>query len=184
LFFSADTEWVDYLQARSLTDASTRQNVLGNKLVLIAGADSKINLTIAPNFPWLRPSVEAVSPPATRIPCPSVVMRAVRSRRSVCGTILRIEWFRADNVRVALAYVARGEAALGIVYETDALIEKKVRVVDTFPADTHLPITYPHRIDAYCFSGRQELRRFCCRTASSGDLQEVRLHHQIKTGIL
>jgi molybdate transport system substrate-binding protein len=50
---------------------------------------------------------------------------------------------RADNVRVALAYVARGEAALGIVYATDALIEKKVRVVDTFPANTHLPILYP-----------------------------------------
>ena len=39
--------------------------------------------------------------------------------------------------------MARGEAALGIVYETDALIEKKVRIVDIFPADSHLPIVYP-----------------------------------------
>ena len=49
----------------------------------------------------------------------------------------------ADNVRSALAFVDRGEVALGIVYETDALIDKKVRVVDVFPEHTHVPITYP-----------------------------------------
>jgi molybdate transport system substrate-binding protein len=50
---------------------------------------------------------------------------------------------RAENVRAALAYVARGEAPLGIVYRTDALAEKRVRIVDTFPADSHSPINYP-----------------------------------------
>jgi len=50
---------------------------------------------------------------------------------------------RADSVRSALAFVDRGEAALGIVYATDALIDKKVRVVDAFPAATHMPIVYP-----------------------------------------
>jgi molybdate transport system substrate-binding protein len=50
---------------------------------------------------------------------------------------------RADNVRVALMYVARGEAPLGIVYATDAVVEPKVRVIDTFPARSHPPITYP-----------------------------------------
>ena len=50
---------------------------------------------------------------------------------------------RADNVRSALAFVARGETPLGIVYETDAKVERRVRVVDTFPASTHPPITYP-----------------------------------------
>jgi molybdate transport system substrate-binding protein len=50
---------------------------------------------------------------------------------------------RADSVRSALTFVDRGEAPLGIVYETDALIDKRVRVVDVFPADTHPPIVYP-----------------------------------------
>ena len=43
----------------------------------------------------------------------------------------------------ALLFVARGEAPLGIVYETDAKAEPKVKVVDVFPANTHLPIVYP-----------------------------------------
>ena len=50
---------------------------------------------------------------------------------------------RAENVRSALAFVDRGEAALGIVYESDALIDKRVRVVDVFPDNSHLPIIYP-----------------------------------------
>ncbi len=49
----------------------------------------------------------------------------------------------AENVRVALAYVARGEAPLGIVYRTDALIEPAVRIVATFPDSSHTPIVYP-----------------------------------------
>jgi molybdate transport system substrate-binding protein len=50
---------------------------------------------------------------------------------------------RADNVRSALAFIARGEVPLGIVYATDAKIDSKVRIVDTFPSDSHLPIVYP-----------------------------------------
>jgi molybdate transport system substrate-binding protein len=46
-------------------------------------------------------------------------------------------------VRVALTYVARGEAPLGIVYETDAKAEAKVKTVGVFPANSHLPIVYP-----------------------------------------
>src|SRR5204863_315510 len=49
----------------------------------------------------------------------------------------------ADNVRAALALVARGEAALGIVYETDAKMEPGIKVVGTFPADSYPPILYP-----------------------------------------
>jgi molybdate transport system substrate-binding protein len=50
---------------------------------------------------------------------------------------------RGENVRAALAYVARGEAPLGIVYGTDAQAEKRVRVVGVFPEGSHPPITYP-----------------------------------------
>ncbi|MET0269289.1 MAG: molybdate ABC transporter substrate-binding protein, partial [Sphingomonas sp.] len=50
---------------------------------------------------------------------------------------------RADNVRVALGYVTRGEAPLGIVYETDAIGERGVRIVGLFPPASHPPIVYP-----------------------------------------
>ncbi len=50
---------------------------------------------------------------------------------------------QAQNVRAALALVARGEAPLGIVYRTDAKVEPKVRIVATFPDETHPPIVYP-----------------------------------------
>jgi molybdate transport system substrate-binding protein len=59
----------------------------------------------------------------------------------------------AEDVRSALAYVARGETPLGIVYETDALVEKRVRIVDTFPEDSHAPITYPVALVATAKAG-------------------------------
>ena len=63
---------------------------------------------------------------------------------------------RAENVRAALAYVARGEAPLGIVYGTDAQAEQRVRVVEVFPADTHPPIVYPAAVTA---QGQRRRRR-------------------------
>jgi len=143
VFFSADTEWVDYLQARNLADKATRQNVLSNRLVLIAGAGNPIALKIAPNFPLA--AAIGKSRLATADPDSVPVGRYARSALTSLGVWNEVadRIVRADNVRVALAYVARGEAALGIVYETDALIEKQVRVVDTFPTTTHLPIVYP-----------------------------------------
>jgi molybdopterin-binding protein len=55
---------------------------------------------------------------------------------------------QSENVRAALALVARGEATLGIVYETDAKAEPRVKVVATFPADSHPPIVYPFALTA------------------------------------
>jgi molybdate transport system substrate-binding protein len=143
VFFSADLDWVDYLQSRSLVNAATRKNVLSNRLVLIAPADSKWSLKIAPNFPLAE--TIGKSRLATGDPDSVPVGRYARSALTTLGVWGDVadRVVRTDNVRVALAYVARGEAAVGIVYETDALIEKKVRVVDTFPGNTHLPIVYP-----------------------------------------
>jgi molybdate transport system substrate-binding protein len=143
VFFSADLDWVDYLQRRSLIDPASRQTVLGNRLVLIAPVDSKVDLKIAPGFTLaaaLGRGRLATGDPDS-VPVGRYARSALTTLGAWSGVAERI--VRADNVRVALAYVARGEAVLGIVYETDALIEKKVRVVDVFPADTHLPIVYP-----------------------------------------
>lgn len=143
LFFSADTDWMDYLQSRKLIQIATRHDVLGNRLVLVAPLDSKIELKIAPHFPLL--ATLGKSRLATGDPDSVPVGRYAREALTKLGVWAAVEdrLVRADNVRSALAFVDRGEVPLGIVYATDALIDKQVRVVDVFPDDSHSPITYP-----------------------------------------
>jgi molybdate transport system substrate-binding protein len=143
VFFSADLEWMDYLQTRNLIQRDTRRDVLGNRLVLVAPADSKIELKIAPRFPLAK--VLGTGRLATGDPDSVPVGRYAREALTTLGVWNDVadRMVRADSVRSALAFVDRGEAPLGIVYETDALIDKHVRVVDVFPANSHLPIIYP-----------------------------------------
>jgi len=144
IFFSADTQWMDYLQTRNLIQASTRQNVLGNSLVLIAPADSQIKLKIGPHFPLVA-ALGKDGRLATADPESVPAGRYAHSALSALGLWDEVSprLARAENVRVALLYVSRGEAPLGIVYATDARADKAVRVVDTFPPNTHPPIVYP-----------------------------------------
>ena len=143
VFVSADQEWMDYLAARNLIDRASRRDLTGNSLVLIAPADSKIELTIAPGFKLL----EALGGGrlATGDPDTVPVGRYARAALTSLGAWDRVgpHLVRAENVRAALLYVARGEAPLGIVYATDAQIERKIRVVGTFPDSSHPAITYP-----------------------------------------
>jgi molybdate transport system substrate-binding protein len=143
MFFSADLEWMDYLQARNLIQSATRHQVLGNRLVLIAPVDSKIKLKIEPHFALA--AAVGKSHLATGDPDSVPVGRYAHEALANLGVWDQVEarLVRADSVRSALAFVDRGEAALGIVYTTDALVDKNVRVVDTFPADSHMPIIYP-----------------------------------------
>lgn len=143
IFFSADLEWMNYLQTRKLIQVPTRHDMLSNRLVLVAPADSQLKLKIAPNFPLA--AVLGNGRLATGDPEGVPVGRYAREALTKLGVWGAVEGrlVRADSVRSALAFVDRGEAALGIVYETDALIDKGVRVVDIFPENTHLPITYP-----------------------------------------
>src|SRR6266704_1823688 len=143
VFFSADLEWMDYLQTRNLIQRDTRRDALGNRLVLIAPADSKINLKIEPRFPLTK--ALGTGRLATGDPDSVPVGRYAREALTTLGVWNDVadRMVRADSVRSALAFVDRGEAPLGIVYETDALIDKHVRVVDVFPAGSHQPIIYP-----------------------------------------
>jgi molybdate transport system substrate-binding protein len=143
VFFSADTAWMDYLQSRVLIKAATRKNVLGNRLVLIAPRQSQIELKIAPRFPLVAALGDGRL--ATGDPDSVPAGRYARSALRTLGVwdAVAPRLARAENVRVALLYVARGEAPLGIVYASDAVVDKGVRVVDTFPANTHQPIVYP-----------------------------------------
>ena len=148
VFFSADIEWMDYLQTRKLIQIPTRHDVVGNQLVLVAPADSKIELKISPHFPLA--AALGNGRLATGDPDSVPVGRYAREALTKLGVWNDIEarLVRADNVRSALVFVDRGEAPIGIVYATDAQMDKKVRVVDVFPEDTHLPIVYPLALTA------------------------------------
>jgi molybdate transport system substrate-binding protein len=142
IFFSADLEWMDYLQSRNLIRRDSRHDVLGNRLVLIAPADSGIKLKIEPHFALA--AALGKGRLATGDPDSVPVGRYAREALTLgIWNDVADRIVRADSVRSALAFVDRGEAPLGIVYETDALIDKHVRVVDVFPDNSHLAIVYP-----------------------------------------
>jgi molybdate transport system substrate-binding protein len=144
VFFSADQEWMDYLEGRKLIDKVSRTDLLGNHLVLIAPSDSRAAVTLEQGAPLLQ-SLGAHGRLATGDPDSVPAGKYARAALTSLRIWERIEKriVRADNVRVALMYVARGEAPFGIVYATDADAEPKVRVVDVFPPSTHSPIRYP-----------------------------------------
>ena len=144
VFFSADQEWMDYLAARGLLREDTRRDVVGNRLVLIAPADSRLELALAPGValaPALGPDGRLATGDPDFVPVGRYARSALVALGAWAGVADRL--VRADNVRVALAYVARGEVPLGIVYATDAKAEARVRVVAVFPEDSHPPIAYP-----------------------------------------
>jgi len=143
VFFSADLDWMDYLQKRNLIQAASRRDVVGNRLVLIAPSDSAIVLKIKPHFPLA--TALGNKRLATGDPDAVPAGRYARAALTNLGVWDEVadRIIPADSVRSALAFVDRGEAPLGIVYETDAMIDKNVRVVDVFPATSHPPIVYP-----------------------------------------
>ena len=143
IFISADTDWMDYLDSRGLIAHASRVDLLGNRLVLIAPADSKVALTVKPLFNLagaLGESRLALADPAGA-PAGRYAKAALMSLGAWEAVANKI--VPAENVRVALAYVARGEASVGIVYATDAKAEPKVRVVAVFPDDAYPRIVYP-----------------------------------------
>lgn len=144
VFFPADEDWMDYLQQRELIDDSTRIDLLGNRLALVAPSDSNVSLKLAKNAPV----VQALGPSGRlAIGDPDSVPAGKYARTALLSlglwTDLERRLARAENVRVALMYVARGETPLGIVYSTDASVEPRVKVVALFPQNSHPPITYP-----------------------------------------
>jgi molybdate transport system substrate-binding protein len=143
VFLSADSDWMDYLDSKGLIAHATRHDLLGNHLVLISPADLMVSLKIAPHFDLagaLGNGRLAVADPDS-VPAG----KYARSALTALGvwSAVASHLAPAENVRVALAYVARGEAPFGIVYTTDARSEPKVRIVDTFPDSTHAAIVYP-----------------------------------------
>jgi molybdate transport system substrate-binding protein len=142
IFISADSDWMDDLARLKLIEPETRKDLLTNHLALIAPAASPLRLAIGPQMPLAaalgegRLAIAGPDVPAGRYAQAS--LEALGVWKSVADHLAR-----AENVRATLAFVARGEAPLGIVYDTDALIEPAVRIVGLFPDASHPPIVYP-----------------------------------------
>jgi molybdate transport system substrate-binding protein len=144
VFVSADTDWMDYAAQRKLIRAETRFDLLGNRLVLIAPKGSRLGaVAIGPGFDLaaLAGGGRVVTGDVRAVPAGRYAKAALE--RLGVWQVAEPRLAMAENVRAALSLVARGEAGLGIVYETDAKAEPGVKVIGTFPEDIHPPIVYP-----------------------------------------
>ncbi|MGO4834296.1 molybdate ABC transporter substrate-binding protein [Rhizobiaceae sp. 2RAB30] len=143
VFMSADLDWMKYLSDKNLIKKDTETQLLGNSIVLIAPADSKAAAEIAPNFDLAALVGDGKLAMANVASVPAGKYgKAALEKLGVWGSV-EGKVAQAENVRAALALVSTGEAPLGIVYKTDAAADPKVKVVGTFPADSHPPIIYP-----------------------------------------
>src|SRR5215470_979019 len=141
VFASADEQWMDYLQQRQLIVTETRKSQLGNRLVLVVPESNPAKVDLRPNFDFaalLGNDGRWVTGDPSGVP----VGRYAQDALTKLGvwTFAQTRLVRAENVRVALTFVERGEVAAGIVYETDAAISQKVRVAGTFPPDSYAPV--------------------------------------------
>ncbi len=144
LFFSADEDWMSYLEQRRLLRPGSRVSLLTNDIVLIAPAGSNVRLSAARGFPLaqaLGPNGRLALADPDSVPAGKYAREALTS----LGVWPQVhgKMARAENVRAALAFVARGAAPLGIVFATDARASTAVRVVSTFPAASHAPVSNP-----------------------------------------
>lgn len=156
LFISADLDWMAYLSGKGLTRKDTETRLLGNKIVLVAPADSKATVAIGPGFDLAGALAGSRLAMANVDAVPAGKYGKAALEQLGAWSSVREHVAQAENVRAALALVATGEAALGIVYRTDAAAEPKVKVLGTFPEGSHPPIVYPAAITAAATSPEAE----------------------------
>jgi molybdate transport system substrate-binding protein len=143
LFLSADLDWMDYVAGKTLIKSESRLNLLGNKIVLIAPKDSK-TATVAISGADLAKALAGGRLSLANVDAvPAGKYGKAALEKLGAWQEVKDHVAQAENVRAALLLVARGEAPLGIVYGTDAAAEPTVRIVATFPDDSHPPIVYP-----------------------------------------
>ena len=139
IFIAASVDWMDHVQAAGLIDADSRRDLLGNGLVLVGQAGAApMNLLDLP----LRLGQEKLSMAfVDSVPAGQYGKAALETLG--LWDAVEPQVVQSENVRVALAFVARGEAAFGVVYTSDAVAEAGVTVVAAFASDSHPPILYP-----------------------------------------
>jgi molybdate transport system substrate-binding protein len=148
IFISADEDWMNYLAERKLIKVDTRTDLLSNTLVLIAPKESTAAVKIAQGFGLAAALGDGRLAMADTASVPAGKYGKAALEKLGVWDQVKDKLAQAENVRAALALVSRGEAPLGIVYGTDARSDPKVRVVDTFPANSHAPIVYPAAVMA------------------------------------
>lgn len=149
VFISADLESMQYLEQRGLVQPDMRDTLVANKLVLIAGANSTMALTIEPNLPL----AQALGSGRLAMGDPNSVAagKYAKAALEALGVWGEIEGkvAPATDTRSAVLSVSSGQAPLGIVFATDAAADKNVKVIATFPESTHPPIVYPIGVSIY-----------------------------------
>jgi molybdate transport system substrate-binding protein len=143
IFFSADLDWMDYAEQKDLIKAGTRFNLLENRLVLIAPKDSSVSVNIQPGFDLaaLLKGGRLAMGRVDAVPA-GKYGKAALEKLDVWNSV-KDKIAQAESVRAALLLVSQGKAAFGIVYQTDAAADANVKIVGTFPENTHPPIIYP-----------------------------------------
>ncbi|MCP4383570.1 MAG: molybdate ABC transporter substrate-binding protein [Hyphomicrobiales bacterium] len=149
LFLSADVDWMDYLQERDLIRSETRQALAINRLALIAPAGTELGIDIGPNLdltPYLGGGSRLAIADTQAVPAGRYAKAALES----LGAWEKVsdQTVATDNVRSALAFVARAETPLGVVYATDATAETAVQIIGLFPQTSHPVIQYPAAVVA------------------------------------
>jgi molybdate transport system substrate-binding protein len=138
-FFSADSAWMDYLDERGLLRAGTRRDLLENALVVVVPAGSSLRLASLADL--ARADVPRVALAAEGVPAGRYARAALEESGVLAAVSAKAA--SADDVRMALAWVARGEADAGIVYVTDAKAEPRVQVALALPSELHAPVVIP-----------------------------------------
>jgi molybdate transport system substrate-binding protein len=143
VFISADLDWMKYLHDKNLVKADTEKQLLGNAIVLVAPKDSTATADLKKGFDLagLLSGGRLAMGEVSSVPAGKYGKSALESLDMWSSVENKLA--QADNVRAALKLVATGEAAAGIVYATDAVAEPGVKVIGTFPEDSHKPIVYP-----------------------------------------
>jgi molybdate transport system substrate-binding protein len=182
VFFAADEEWMDYLEKRKLLAPGSRNDVLGNQLVLVAPADSTVTVKIT-SGPALVQGLGGARI-ATGDPDSVPVGKYAKAALIKLGVWEQVEGrlVRAEDVRSALAFIARGDAPFGIVYLTDAKIEKRVKLLDVFPQDTYPPIRYPIAMTAGAGADASRFVEFVTGKRAAGIFQSYGFELIAKSG--
>jgi molybdate transport system substrate-binding protein len=143
IFVSAAVNWMDAVDGAGLVAPGTRLDLLGNRLVLIAHGAGAAPVEIGPglDLPGMLGGGRLAMALVDAVPAGQYGKAALQHFGLWDAVAPQVA--QADNVRAALALVARGEAPLGIVYASDAVASGAVTVVGRFPPGSHPPITYP-----------------------------------------
>ncbi|WP_312088206.1 molybdate ABC transporter substrate-binding protein [Acinetobacter variabilis] len=142
LFFSADLDWMNYLVKKQIIQANKAKPLLFNQLVVISPKNLNIPFKAQSSFNFAKAFQGRLC---------TGQMESVPAGKYAKQSLTKLNWLNGlkgrivgtDDVRSTLAFVERGECEVGIVYKTDALISRKVKIIGTFPANSHSPIVYP-----------------------------------------